>query len=164
MQNQVAIIEYEVRDHATQEVLDSNIGQKPLEFLIGAGQVIAGLEKAVQQAEVGQTLNIVIPPHDAYGTYRTDYLQEVPRDQFEGIELKRGMTLFGQGENNESVQVSVKDFSEHMVMLDYNHPLAGKKLSFQFTLLGLREATEQEVLKGQAPAKQCCGGGCGCSH
>ncbi|BCZ18616.1 FKBP-type peptidyl-prolyl cis-trans isomerase slyD [Helicobacter sp. NHP19-012] len=164
MQNQVAIIEYEVRDHATQEVLDSNIGKKPLEFLMGAGQVIVGLEKAVQQAQVGQTLNIVIPPHDAYGEYRTDYLQEVPRDQFEGIELQRGMTLFGQGENQESVQVSVKDFSDHMVMIDYNHPLAGKELSFQFTLLGLREATEQEVLKGQPSSKQCCGGGCGCSH
>ncbi|GMB91203.1 FKBP-type peptidyl-prolyl cis-trans isomerase [Helicobacter ailurogastricus] len=164
MQNQVAIIEYEVRDHATQEVLDSNIGQKPLEFLMGAGQVIVGLEKAVQQAQVGQTLNIIIPPQDAYGEYRTDYLQEVPRDQFEGIELKKGMTLFGQGENQESVQVSVKDFSECMVMIDYNHPLAGKELSFQFTLLGLREASEQEVLKGQAHAKKCCGGGCGCAH
>ncbi|WP_163532844.1 FKBP-type peptidyl-prolyl cis-trans isomerase [Helicobacter suis] len=163
MQNQIAIIEYEVRDHITQEVLDSNIGKQPLEFLMGAGQVIVGIEKAVAQAKVGETLTLQIPPHEAYGEYRNDYLQEVPRDQFENIELRRGMTLFGQGENQESVQVSVKDFSDHMVMLDYNHPLAGKELSFKLKVLGFREPSEQEILKGQSSGK-CCGGGCGCSH
>ncbi|TSA86969.1 FKBP-type peptidyl-prolyl cis-trans isomerase [Helicobacter mehlei] len=164
-QAQVAIIEYQVRDQATQEILDSNVGQKPLEFLMGAGQVIVGIEKAVLHAKVGESFSVAIPPHEAYGEYRTDYLQEVPRDQFEGIELERGMTLFGQGENNQSVQVSVKDFSDKMVMLDYNHPLAGKELVFDLKVLGFREASEQEILRGHGGgAKKCCGGGCGCSH
>ncbi|WP_104710401.1 FKBP-type peptidyl-prolyl cis-trans isomerase [Helicobacter felis] len=161
---QVALIEYEVLDPQTQEVLDSNMGKKPLEFMIGAGQVIAGVEKALEKATIGEVMVLRIPPEDAYGPYRTDYLQEVPRDQFEGIELKRGMTLFGQGENQESVQVSVKDFSDQMVMLDYNHPLAGKELLFHLKLLGFREASDQEIAISKHTSKGCCGGGCGCKH
>ncbi|WP_104749824.1 FKBP-type peptidyl-prolyl cis-trans isomerase [Helicobacter cynogastricus] len=161
---QVAIIEYEVLDPQTQEILDSNLGKQPLEFIIGAGQVIAGVEKALEKAVIGEVMVLHIPPEDAYGVYRTDYLQEVPRDQFEGIELKRGMTLFGQSENQESVQVSVKDFSDQMVMLDYNHPLAGKELLFRLKLLGFREASPQEIAISKHANQGCCGGGCGCKH
>ncbi|WP_104696086.1 FKBP-type peptidyl-prolyl cis-trans isomerase [Helicobacter salomonis] len=161
---QVAIIEYQVIDPQTREVIDSNIGKKPLEFVVGAGQVIVGVEKALEKATIGEVLVVDIPPQEAYGEYRTDYLQEVPKSQFEGIELKRGMTLFGQGENQESVQVSVKDFGSEMVMLDYNHPLAGKTLTFHIKLLGFREALEQEIANVHHASKQCCGGGCGCKH
>ncbi|WP_120945534.1 MULTISPECIES: FKBP-type peptidyl-prolyl cis-trans isomerase [Helicobacter] len=159
---QVATIEYQVIDPQTQEVIDAS--KKPLEFVLGAGQVIVGVEKALQGVNIGEKLVVDIPPQEAYGLYRTDYLQEVPRDQFEGIELKRGMTLFGQGEDQQSVQVSVKDFSEQMVMLDYNHPLAGKTLTFHIKLLDLKEASEQEVARAQGGSKSCCGGGCGCRH
>ncbi|MFC3847511.1 peptidylprolyl isomerase [Helicobacter baculiformis] len=162
--HQVAIIEYQVIDSQTQEVIDSTLGKKPLEFVLGAGHVIAGVEKALKNATIGQTLVVDIPPEESYGHYRTDYLQEVPRDQFEGIKLKKGMTLFGRGANQESVQVSVKDFSDKMVMLDYNHPLAGKTLTYHIKLLGFREALEQEVLPAPGDSKQCCGGGCGCKH
>lgn len=155
--NKVVAIEYEVMDFDTKEIVDSNIGGKPLEFLIGAGQVITGLEKAIIGAEVGKKLEIQIKPEEAYGIYQNDFLQEVPREQFEGIELEKGMTLFGQGENGQTVQVIVKDFSDKMVMIDYNHPLAGKTLLFNITVLDSREPTEQEIISGGV------GGGCGCS-
>lgn len=180
--DKVVAIEYEVMDFDTNEVVDSNVGAKPLEFLIGAGQVITGLEKAIIGAEVGKKLEVQIKPEEAYGLYRNDFLQEVPKEQFEGIELQRGMTLFGQGEDGQTVQVIVKDFSDMMVMIDYNHPLAGKTLLFNITVLDFREPTEQEIISGGVGGSGCCGGGenkrthhngsgccggdggCGCSH
>lgn len=165
--NQVVSIEYQVKEEGTENILDSNIGGKPLEFIMGSGAVIKGLENAVAKMSVGDKQEIVIAPNDAYGEYISDYVQEVPREQFVGIDLQAGMTLFGQGDNGQTVQVIVKDFNDDIVIVDYNHPLAGKTLSFAVTLLDVREATEQELSQGLHAHNHgdggCCGGGgCGC--
>lgn len=160
-QNQVVSILYEVKESQTNEVIDSNLESKPLEFLLGAGQVISGLEKAVASAKKGDKLNLSIPPEDAYGIYQQDFLQEVPKEQFEGISLQKGMTLFGQAEDGQTVQVIVKDFNDSIVMIDYNHPLAGKTLLFNVEITDVREATPDEILQGRVGGG-CCGGGCGC--
>lgn len=160
-QNQVVSILYEVKESQTNEVIDSNLESKPLEFLLGAGQVISGLEKAVASAKKGDKLNLSIPPEDAYGVYQQDFLQEVPKEQFEGISLQKGMTLFGQAEDGQTVQVIVKDFNDSIVMIDYNHPLAGKTLLFNVEITDVREATPDEILQGRVGGG-CCGGGCGC--
>lgn len=161
-QNQVVSILYEVKESQTNEVIDSNLESKPLEFLLGAGQVISGLEKAVASAKKGDKLNLSIPPEDAYGIYQADFLQEVPKEQFEGISLQKGMTLFGQAEDGQTVQVIVKDFNDSIVMIDYNHPLAGKTLLFNVEITDVREATPDEILQGRVGGGCCGGGGCGC--
>lgn len=166
--NQVVSIEYEVRENGKEEILDSNIGGKPLEFIMGAGEIIKGLEEAVAEMSVGDKKQVIIAPVNAYGEYVSDYIQEVPRDQFVGIDLQEGMTLFGQGEDGQTVQVIVKDFNDEVVIVDYNHPLAGKELDFSVTILGVRMATEKELAYGLHHQEQhgqgggCCGGGCGC--
>lgn len=178
-QNKIVSIEYEVFNQADNALLDSNKGGAPLEFLVGSGQVINGLENALMGASAGDNIKATIAPEDAYGIYQSDFVQEVPREQFEGIELKAGMTLFGQGEDGQTIQVSVKDFNDKMVMIDYNHPLAGKTLQFDVKILDVREATEMEILQGgvgggcgcgSGGGGGCCGGGghsgggCGCGH
>ena len=167
--NQVVSMEYEVKEEGTNEILDSNIGGKPLEFIMGAGEIIKGLEEAVAQMSVGDKQEVIVAPMNAYGEYNSEYVQEVPRDQFVGIDLQQGMTLFGQGENGETVQVIVKDFNDDVVIVDYNHPLAGKTLHFNVTILGARVATEKELICGLHHHEHhhgeggCCGGGgCGC--
>lgn len=177
-ENKIVSMEYEVFDEANSSLLDSNKGGAPLEFLVGSGQVINGLEKALMGAKIGDSVKVSVAPEDAYGIYQSDFIQEVPRDQFSGIELKVGMTLFGQGEDGQTVQVSVKDFNDEQVIVDYNHPLAGKTLCFDVKILDVREATEAEILQGGVGGGcgcgsghgdgGCCGGhgggGCGCSH
>ena len=166
--NQVVSMEYEVKEEGTNEILDSNIGGKPLEFIMGAGEIIQGLEEAVAQMSVGDKQEVIIAPVNAYGEYNSDYVQEVPRDQFVGIDLQQGMTLFGQGENGETAQVIVKDFNDEVVIVDYNHPLAGKTLHFSVMILGARVATEKELTCGLHYQEHhhgeggCCGGGGGC--
>ncbi|MCI5968758.1 FKBP-type peptidyl-prolyl cis-trans isomerase [Helicobacter sp.] len=166
--NQVVSVEYSVKEEGKSDILDSNVGGKPLEFIMDAGEIIKGLEEAVSEMEVGDKKEVVIAPVNAYGEYQSDYVREVPRDQFVGIDLQQGMTLFGQGENGETVQVIVKDFNDDMVIVDYNHPLAGKTLKFSVTILAVREATEKELSYGLHYQEHkhggggCCGGGCGC--
>lgn len=165
--NQVVSIEYEVKENGKEAVLDSNVGGKPLEFIMGAGEIIKGLEEAIAEMSVGDKKQVIIAPVNAYGEYVSDYVQEVPRDQFVGIDLQEGMTLFGQGENGETVQVIVKGFNDEVVIVDYNHPLAGKELDFMVTILGVRMATEKELSRGLHHQEHkhgeggCCGS-CGC--
>lgn len=163
MQNnqKVMSIAYEVRDRSNDELLDSNVGKHPLEFIVGNGEVLAGLEEALQDAKAGDACEVVVPPEKGYGQRFDDALQEVPIGQFEGIALERGMTLFGQGENGEHCQVIVRDFNDSMVIIDYNHPLAGRELLFNVQVLDVRDATEMELRHGIGYGTHS-GGGCGC--
>ena len=170
-ENCVVGIEYEVKEVGTTEVVDSNKGSDPLEFIVGKGHVIPGLENALIGMEEGESGEISVKAVDAYGEIHDEAKQTLPLEQFEGVELKEGMSLYGQGENGETVQVTVVSFDDKDVNVDFNHPLAGKDLMFSVTVLSAREATEEEIATGQVGGEQggSCGshgedGGCGCSH
>jgi len=159
-------IEYTVKN-SKGEVIDSNKGQVPLEFIGGKGQIIPGLEKVVENMEVGEEKTVTIPASEAYGEYNEDMVQILPRDQFEGIELQKGMTLYGQTPEGQTIAVTVKDFDEKSVTIDYNHPLAGEDLTFDVKLVSKREATADEALTGQVGGHShghCGSGSCGCGH
>ena len=167
--NQIVSIEYEVRDG--ENIVDSNVGGAPLVFMFGKGQIIPGLEAGIVNMNVGEKGDILVKPADAYGEYNEEAKQEVPKDQFAGIELAVGMTLYGQGEDGGTVQVIVKEIGEEAVIIDFNHPLAGKDLMFSVTLNDIRDATAEEAMTG-IPAENaqddgCCGTGgghgCGCN-
>ena len=166
-QNNVVGIEYEVKEAGTTEVVDSNKGGQPLEFLMGKGQIIPGLEKALVGMREGESGDIMVKAADAYGDVNPEAMQTLPREQFEGVDLAEGMTLYGQGEDGQTVQVTVKSFDDKEVNVDFNHPLAGKDLMFSVTVLTAREATAEEIQHGQiggAPEEGgSCGTGCGCN-
>ncbi|SMP89984.1 FKBP-type peptidyl-prolyl cis-trans isomerase SlyD, partial [Epsilonproteobacteria bacterium SCGC AD-311-C15] len=122
--NQIVSIEYEVRDG--ESVVDSNIGGAPLVFMFGKGQIIPGLENGIINMGIGEKADILVKPVDAYGEHNPEAMQEVPKDQFAGIDLEKGMSLYGQGEDGGTVQVIVQEIGEETVTIDFNHPLAGK--------------------------------------
>ncbi len=159
--NQVVGIEYELKEVGGDEVLDSNIGQAPLEYITGKSHIIPGLEKQLSALSKGEKADIMVPASEAYGEYNPEAIDDVPREQFAGLELKEGLPLFGQGENGETIQVVVKAFNDETVTIDYNHPLAGKDLMFSVTVLDVRDATDDEVLSGQVGGHQHGGGSCG---
>ena len=162
-------IEYEVKEAGTSDVVDSNKGSgEPLEFIMGKGQIIPGLEKALTGMNPDEEGDIMVSAADAYGEYNPEAVQTLPVEQFEGVELKDGLTLYGQGENGETVQVTVKSFTDKEVNIDFNHPLAGKDLMFSVKVLSAREATEDEITSGivggtEASGGHCNSGSCGCS-
>lgn len=162
-ENNVVGIEYTVKDAQTGEVIDSNVGQRPLKFITGKNQIIPGLEKEIEKMNVGEKADVLVKADEAYGQKDENAVQTLPREQFEGIDLQEGMTLYGQGENGETVQVTVKSFNDKEVTIDFNHPLAGKDLLFTVEVKEVREATPEEVMTGQVK-EECADGSCGCSH
>lgn len=166
MSNKVIGIEYTLKDAKTGEQLDSNVGQAPLEFVSGKGQIIPGLESKLITMSANEEADVLVEAKDAYGEYSDEAVQSLPKEQFAGIELTAGMSLYGTGEHGETVQVLVKSFTDDEVTIDYNHPMAGKTLMFSVAILSLRDASEEEiqtgVVGGMAAMGGCCGGGGGC--
>jgi FKBP-type peptidyl-prolyl cis-trans isomerase SlyD len=157
----VYAIEYTVKN-SKGEVVDSNAGQAPLEFIAGQGQIIPGLEKEVEGMEVGEEKTVVVKADEAYGQRNEEWVETLPKEQFEGIELQKGMTLYGQSPDGQTIAVTVKDFNDKEVTIDYNHPLAGEDLTFDVKVVGKRDATLEELAGNQAGAGCDCGSGCGC--
>ncbi|PLY04581.1 MAG: peptidylprolyl isomerase [Arcobacter sp.] len=153
-------IEYNLKDANTGEQLDSNVGQAPLEFISGKGQIIPGLESKLIEMAENESADVMVEPAEAYGEFSEEAMQTLPREQFAGIELTEGMTLYGTGEQGETVQVNVKTFTDDEVTIDYNHPMAGKTLMFSVTILSLRDATEEEIQTGVVGGMAAMGGGC----
>jgi peptidylprolyl isomerase len=115
---------------------DSSRGRKPLQFTLGEGRIIAGLETAVEGMSVGGTKTVTVPAADAYGPRRDDFAREVPRDVIpDDIDLAEGMVLTAQGPEGQTLRFSVVDFDEQKIKIDANHPLAGKDLTFEFELM-----------------------------
>lgn len=147
-ENQVVAIEYELTQSGQSEVIDSNKGQAPLEFMMGRGQVIPGLEKELANLSSGDKKVIMVSAEDAYGPRREDAVETVPAEQFAGIELEVGMQLYGQSEEGQTIMVTVISFDKESVTVDYNHPLAGKDLTFSVDIKDVRDATEAEIESG----------------
>ena len=125
-------------------VFDSSEGRDPLEFTVGAGQVIVGLDKALPGMEVGEKKVVQIPADEAYGPYEEDARQSVPRNQIPPtIELQEGMMLQMQLPSGQSVPVTVAELSEDTVVMDANHRLAGKDLTFAIEIVEIGEASEK---------------------
>jgi len=115
---------------------DSSRGRKPLQFTLGEGRIIAGLETAVEGMSVGGTKTVTVPAADAYGPRRDDFAREVPRDAIPNdMDLAEGMVLTAQGPEGQTLRFSVVDFDEQKIKIDANHPLAGKDLTFEFELM-----------------------------
>lgn len=115
---------------------DSSEGRAPLEFTIGAGQVIPGFDKAVTGMTIGEQKTVTIPADDAYGQPDPRGFQTVPREHIpEEIPLEVGLMLQAVGQDGQAMPVSVAEISETEVTLDANHRLAGKDLTFALELV-----------------------------
>jgi len=158
--SKVIAIEYTLKDANTGEQLDTNVGAAPLEFIAGKGQIIPGLEAKLVEMEANENADVMVEPKDGYGEYNEEAVQNLPKEQFAGIELTEGMSLYGTGENGETVQVVVKSFTDDEVTIDYNHPMAGRTLMFSVVITSARAATEEELQTGVVGGMAAMGGGC----
>jgi FKBP-type peptidyl-prolyl cis-trans isomerase SlyD len=139
-------IEYTVKN-SKGEVVDSNVGGAPLEFITGQGQIIPELEKEIEGMEVGEKKTVLVKADEAYGERNEEWIETLPKEQFEGIELQKGMMLYGQSPDGETIAVTVVDFNDIEVKIDYNHPLAGEDLTFDVKILGKRDATLKDLAR-----------------
>jgi len=118
------------------ETFDTSSGRDPLEFTVGSGQIIPGLDAALPGMEVGEKKTVEVPADDAYGQPDPNAQQAVPRAEIpEDIPLDLGTQLQVQTPQGQVMPVTVVEVTEEQVTLDANHPLAGKDLTFAIELV-----------------------------
>jgi FKBP-type peptidyl-prolyl cis-trans isomerase SlyD len=145
--NKVVTINYSLKDESG-ALLESSEGQGPLTYLHGVGNLIPGLEASLEGKSAGSSLKVSIPPEDAYGVWAQEKVVQVQRSQFSGIDdVKVGMQFSVQSEAGEEV-VTVSKVEGDTITIDANHPLAGKTLTFDVSVVGIREATAEELDHG----------------
>lgn len=146
-ENKVVSIHYTLKNDAG-DVLDSSDGREPLAYLHGAGNIIPGLEKALEGRASGDKLNVTVQPGEGYGERNDSLIQDVPRSAFEGAdEIQPGMQFHAQGPQGMFV-VTVREVSDESVKVDGNHPLAGETLHFDVEVADVRDATAEEQEHG----------------
>ena len=118
------------------EVVDSNVGKDPLTYTQGSNQIIPGVEVAVEGMTVGQAKLVVVKPPDGYGDVNPQAIQEIPKEKMPQ-DIKIGTQLHGKDGSGQDVRPIVREIRDHTVLLDFNHPLAGKTLFFDVKVLGV---------------------------
>ncbi len=120
-------------------VFDSSEGRDPLEFEVGSGTIIPGLDRAITGMSEGEQKTVTIPCAEAYGDYQPQARQDVPRDQFpDNIPLDPGTRLQMQTPEGRAIPVTIADVTPEAVTLDANHPLAGEDLTFAVEVVSIR--------------------------
>jgi FKBP-type peptidyl-prolyl cis-trans isomerase SlyD len=145
--DRVVSIHYTLKDDSG-AVLDSSAGGEPLAYLQGHGNLVPGLEKALEGQQEGNSVVVVVSPADGYGTRDEALVQRVPKRSLQGAgAVKKGMqfqTRTSDGMRLLTVTAVIAD----MVTLDGNHPLADQTLHFEVQVVGVREATAEELEHG----------------
>jgi FKBP-type peptidyl-prolyl cis-trans isomerase SlyD len=143
----VVSFHYWLKDDQGNEIEKSE-GRSPMAILFGHGNIIPGLEKAMDGKSEGDRFDVVVAPAEGYGERRADFTQRVPKKYFrDGDNLKPGQTAVVQTDQGPR-QVEVIKVGSSVVDVDLNHPMAGKTLHFAIEVTQVRDATEEEVAHG----------------
>ena len=144
----VATIDYTLTDDQG-TLIDSSKDGEPLAYIQGIGNLIPGLEEALEGKSAGDELSVSIQPDQAYGKRDEELLQAVPRAHFDGVdELQVGMQFRASSEDGDEKVVTVVEVGDEQVTVDGNHPLAGQILNFEVKIVEVRDATQEELDHG----------------
>ena len=138
------------------DVLDSNVGEKPLTYLHGAGNIVPGLEKQLEGLNAGDKVKAIVPPAEGYGEYQPPGAQAVPRSSFPAdaqLELRMSFQVQSDG---QTFPVWITKIEDEQVWIDTNHPLAGITLHFDIEVTGVRLADQVELDAAQPGGSSCC--------
>jgi FKBP-type peptidyl-prolyl cis-trans isomerase SlyD len=131
------------------EELDSSREAGPLQFLAGYDNIVPGLEREMVGMKIGESKDVLVLPVDGYGEFDDEAFMEVPRSEFPSdMELEEGLELGVSDEDGQHQLAFVESFTDKVVRLDFNHPLAGAELQFNVKVVGLREPTKEELDHG----------------
>ena len=150
--DKVVLMHYTLKNDAG-DVIDSSDGADPLPFLQGHGNIIPGLESALEGSKVGDKLDVSIKPEEGYGERMKDAIQEIPSSALQGVdEVKVGMQLQSQDKDGNAFLVSVTKIEDDKITVDGNHPLAGQTLHFSVSIESIRKAEAEELSHGHVHA------------
>jgi FKBP-type peptidyl-prolyl cis-trans isomerase 2 len=133
------------------KVLETSKGKEPIKYVHGKKMMIPGLEKELVGMKVGGEKQVTVKPEDAYGPVNKSAFQEFPKEKLPAEGLKVGAILTGQGPQGQPIQARVHEIKEKTVVLDLNHPMAGKTLVFDVKIVDIQSAPAQPAAPA-APA------------
>lgn len=135
------------------EIIEESEQGDPLVYLHGYEEIVPGLEKALEGKKAGESLKVQVSSAEGYGEYDPEGVEEVPREDFPAdLELQEGGIVSATDDEGDEVDFLVKEVRDKTVVVDFNHPLAGKTLHFEVTVREVRAATEEELEHGHAHA------------
>ena len=138
------------------ETIQSSQGDKPVDYLHGYGNVVPGLEEALEGASIGEKLEVTVPPEKGYGGFSMDWVKRVPRSAFAGIEdIELGMSFVADTEEGER-QFMVTAIDGDEIEVNGNHPLAGETLKYTVSVEALRDSTVTEREQGHIEIETSC--------
>ena len=141
------------------EVVDKSEPGKPLGFVSGVGQIVPGLDNALQGKAVGDEVDVSFSAEDGYGEVQENLFQELPKDNFpDGLSLEEGMIFQAQTPHG-MMTFKVAEVKDDAVVADLNHPLAGKDLAFSVKIVEVRDATSNEIEPSSEDGHVCTGCG-----
>ena len=146
---QVVSMQYTLRVDG--KVVDSSEGGDPLEYLHGAANIIPGLEREMEGMAVGESKTVIVSAADGYGEVNDEAFIEAPVSEFpKDMPLKPGVEMELTGPDGDPMYARIESVDGDVVTLNMNHPLAGAELHFDVKVVGLRDATEEELDHGHA--------------
>lgn len=142
------VFEYCLSLESGEELPIKNVG-RPIGFVLGEGHMLPAVEAGIQGMEAGESALILLEPEEAFGKYDDTKIREVDRSNFPpGVELKPTMSFQGRGPDGP-VDFVIKSVDDDVVVVDLNHPLAGKRLRCDLKIHEVREITEEEKARMQ---------------
>jgi FKBP-type peptidyl-prolyl cis-trans isomerase SlyD len=156
------------------ELMERAVPENPLKFIFGTGAMIPSFENGLKGLEEGEEFEFTIEPKDAYGEYVEEHVLDLPKSifeidgKFDAETIVEGNTIPMMDSNGNHVNGSVLEVKDDVVVMDFNHPLAGETLHFKGKVIDVHEPTAEEIAALTAPSCGCgcegCGGGCGDHH
>ena len=165
--NKSVSVSYElnVGDGDERELMESATKERPLQFIFDSGAMLPAFEDNIKDLETGSKFKFTLTPEQAYGEFAEDHVVELPKrifmenGKFDEEFIVEGVTLPMMNADGDRMNGSVLEVKEDVVVMDFNHPLAGETLHFEGEVLDVHEPTEEEL----AVMNQAMSAGCGCS-
>ena len=149
-----------VGDNDNLELMERATPEVPLSFIFGTGMMLPAFEEALRGLEAGETFNFTLSPENAYGEYNEESLMELPKNifevdgKFDSEMVQEGKTLPMMDSDGNRLNGSVMEVKEDVILMDFNHPLAGETLHFSGEIIDVHDPTAEEIASMS--------GGCGC--
>ena len=151
------------------ELMERATAERPLQFIFGTGSMLPAFEEALNGLDMGDTFQFTLTPENAYGEFNEENIVDLPKKLFE-VEgtfdneyVKEGNTIPMMDSTGQRLMGSVHEVKDNVVVMDFNHPLAGETLHFSGKVLDVHEPTAEEIALIHAETHSGCGGGCdGC--
>ena len=120
------------------KVLETSQGKQPMTYTHGKGEIIPGLERELSGMKAGEEKKVQVKPEDGYGPVNPQAFQEVAKEKIPPEALKVGTVLMAQGPRGQGIPVRVHEIKDTTVIMDFNHPMAGKTLSFDVKITDIK--------------------------